>query len=104
MQFARQVTLPPAPCHCGTALAAEGVGLQQWDGNEILGFPGQRRGIAYVREEHCLKFVHLEIRDVRLHVKDEETGAPSFRTDNWVVTTWTNTLGSVTWCFNKYPL
>ncbi|XP_062196908.1 uncharacterized protein LOC133899890 [Phragmites australis] len=56
-----------------------------------LGAAGQRRGIAFIRDKGCLKFVHLEISDVRLPGYDDETGAPSFRTDDWAVTTWTNT-------------
>lgn len=58
-----------------------------------LGSPSQRRGIAFVRDSSRLKFVHLEVRDVRLRARAGKTGLapPCFRTDSWVLTTWTNT-------------
>ncbi|OEL28590.1 hypothetical protein BAE44_0010391 [Dichanthelium oligosanthes] len=55
-----------------------------------LGPGGQRRGIAFIRKKGCLKFVHLEVDAVRLPYKDAETGAFSFRVDNWALTTWSN--------------
>ncbi|KAL6655765.1 hypothetical protein ACP70R_006591 [Stipagrostis hirtigluma subsp. patula] len=61
------------------------------NGNGVrFGSPVQHRGIAFIRDKGCLKFVHLEISDVRLPGNDPETGAPSFRSDNWVLTTWSN--------------
>uniref|UniRef100_A0A0D9W0H8 DUF1618 domain-containing protein n=1 Tax=Leersia perrieri TaxID=77586 RepID=A0A0D9W0H8_9ORYZ len=55
-----------------------------------FGPAAQRRSISFIRDDCCLRLVHLEINEVNLHRHDEETGAPSFRVDNWVLTTWTN--------------
>uniref|UniRef100_A0A0A9ACX4 DUF1618 domain-containing protein n=1 Tax=Arundo donax TaxID=35708 RepID=A0A0A9ACX4_ARUDO len=60
-----------------------GLGLE-------FGFPGQRRGIAFIRDKGCLMFVHLEITDVRLPDKDPETGSTAFQVDDWALTTWSN--------------
>jgi hypothetical protein len=73
--------------------------LKELSYNQGRGFPfgtaGQRRGISFIRDDDkghgCLKLLHLEISDVRLPGYDDETGAPSFRVDNWVLTTWSNT-------------
>ncbi|KAL5213700.1 hypothetical protein ABZP36_002852 [Zizania latifolia] len=64
------------------------------DGNGYpygLGAAGQRRGITFIRDKTCLKLVHLEVSDVRRPGNDSETGVPSFRVDNWALTTWSNT-------------
>ncbi|KAF0927840.1 hypothetical protein E2562_036583 [Oryza meyeriana var. granulata] len=56
-----------------------------------IGAGWQRRGITFVRDNGCLKLVHLEISEVRRPGYDNETRAPSFRVDDWVLTTWSNT-------------
>ncbi|CAL4989160.1 unnamed protein product [Urochloa decumbens] len=56
-----------------------------------LGNPAQRRGIAFVRDKGCLKFVHLEITEKYVQEIDEVTGLTSVRVDDWALTTWSNT-------------
>ncbi|WVZ78533.1 hypothetical protein U9M48_026228 [Paspalum notatum var. saurae] len=54
--------------------------------------PPQRlyRGIAFIKEKGCLRFVDLDVTYQFLSDQDEETGFISFRFDAWTITTWTN--------------
>ncbi|GJN10976.1 hypothetical protein PR202_ga29129 [Eleusine coracana subsp. coracana] len=73
----------PLPVPLNELSYNDGMGLE-------FGSPLQRRGIAFIREENCLKFVHLESVDRRLPGYDKETGNPLFQTDKWVLTTFRN--------------
>ncbi|CAO2182057.1 unnamed protein product [Urochloa humidicola] len=62
------------------------------DGETRIDFrcPKPYRGIAFVKEKRCLRFVDLDIICKRLPDADKESGTPSFRFEGWTITTWTN--------------
>ncbi|CAO1946889.1 unnamed protein product [Urochloa humidicola] len=57
-----------------------------------FGCPKPYRGIAFIKEKSCLRFVDLDIICKRLPETDQEkeTGMPSFRFEGWTITTWSN--------------
>ena len=81
---------PSVVCHLTTSLSVCGERDNMWG----IGDPVQRRCIAFIRGKGCLKFVHLEITDIRLPDLDDEAGAPSFCVDGWALTTWSNNVMS----------
>ncbi|WVZ78521.1 hypothetical protein U9M48_026218 [Paspalum notatum var. saurae] len=55
------------------------------------GSPRPYRGIAFIKEKRCLRFVDLDVTYRRLPDRDEEeTGFVSFMFRAWTITTWTN--------------
>ncbi|RLN05321.1 hypothetical protein C2845_PM13G15250 [Panicum miliaceum] len=48
------------------------------------------RGIAFIKEKRCLRFVDLDIIYKCLPDKGKKSGYPSFRFDGWTVITWNN--------------
>lgn len=55
-----------------------------------FGSPKLYRGIAFIKEKRCLRFVDLDINCQRLPDPDNETGTPTFIFDRWSITTWSN--------------
>ena len=52
--------------------------------------PKLYRGIAFIKEKRCLRFVDLDIIYERLPDKNKKSWYPSFRFDGWTVTAWNN--------------
>ncbi|KAK3140836.1 hypothetical protein QOZ80_5AG0406500 [Eleusine coracana subsp. coracana] len=72
----------PLPLPFESMRANNGLGV-------YLGYPGDRRGITFIREKRCFKFVHMQVTGDR--VGNDERGTPAFRVDDWKITTWSNT-------------
>ncbi|KAK3137606.1 hypothetical protein QOZ80_5BG0454520 [Eleusine coracana subsp. coracana] len=72
----------PLPLPFESMRANNGLGV-------YLGYPGDRRGISFIRGKRCFKFVHMQVTGAR--VGNDERGTPAFRVDDWKITTWSNT-------------
>ncbi|KAK3137508.1 hypothetical protein QOZ80_5BG0453200 [Eleusine coracana subsp. coracana] len=72
----------PLPLPLEKIRANNGLGV-------YLGYPGDYRGISFIREKCCFKFVHMEVIGDR--IGDDENGMLAFRVDDWKITTWNNT-------------
>ncbi|KAK3132035.1 hypothetical protein QOZ80_6AG0514890 [Eleusine coracana subsp. coracana] len=72
----------PLPLPLESMRANDGLGV-------YLGYPGDLRGISFIRGKRCFKFVHMEVTGAR--VGNDERGTPAFRVDDWKITTWSNT-------------